>query len=103
MRSGSKRAVLNGYFADQSNPVAVIDIGHAMHRAQRLDRRAVGPMPAVNGNASRRPGQQVGDHNILLVAGHQFPQRNAPRPRLLFDELVVGSIVIGGSHLRTRR
>src|SRR5208283_5641367 len=42
--------------ADQSNPVAVVGITGAMHRAQRLNRVPRSAVPSVNRNLARVPG-----------------------------------------------
>jgi hypothetical protein len=59
----------------QPNALAVIHPCGGVPKIERLDGRAIGPMPAVNGHLAGRAGQLRANHNVLLVSGYQRAQR----------------------------
>jgi hypothetical protein len=62
-----------------------------MAEIERLNRDAVGLVPAIDGHLVRDAGQPGGNHHVFLVAGHQDAQRvrRSQRHPLVPDRLIV--------------
>ena len=67
--------------------MAVVDVGRAVDLRQRLDRAAVGLVPAVDADASRPRRDQRGVDDVLLRAADQLAERATLALR--FDPLMV--------------
>lgn len=74
---GRRPAVDEHRLGDEADAVAVIDVCCRVHLRQRLDRRAVGPVPAVDRYAIGPVAQQGRDDDVLLVPGDQGRARLA--------------------------
>src|SRR2546423_827294 len=72
---------------DEPDAVAVIDVPVDVAGVQRLDRRAIGLVPAVDRGSIgfRIARNQPGDHDILLDARYQ----SLPKASLAFDNQIV--------------
>ena len=68
-------AIEPNLIGNQPDAVAVINPGRSMAKIERLNGRAVCPMPAVNGNLVCRGGKPGGDDDILFVACDQCAER----------------------------
>ncbi|MDE3120446.1 MAG: metallophosphoesterase [Paracoccaceae bacterium] len=70
-----------------------------MHRAERLDRLAVGFVPSVDRHLAGRVAEPVGQHDILLMAGDQLVLAEC-RAKLAIHRLVVAQHIVGRGHHR---